>query len=283
MASHRKAFHLRFGCGFTLIELLVVVAVIGILASLLVPSLVRAKSVAKRGACLNNLKQIGAANLMYADEDRYGYFSPRVEGGDAYTSADLNWLFPLYVSDAELFRCPGTKNIIRTNSHWDPLARAQVRTDLTFRAPNRGRFVGASYLFYSFMGKGSVRYTEHPYYAERKRVYGYKKKTIGNIATHRHHNRTFDLQGTTAGPAATWLFLDNNSCLVVEHDRPEAAMEPLHAGFFDDFPSTEDNHGDLGGNVAFADGHAEWIRASEYVYAYEVSEDEGRYRVAHIP
>ena len=106
--------------GFTLIELLVVISIIALLMGILMPALHRVRELGKRAVCLNNVKQMAMAWVMYADEN-----DDRIVSANTHSNSDAGWiqwepqfteetmreyimkgkLYP-YCSNEKLYKCP---------------------------------------------------------------------------------------------------------------------------------------------------------------------------------
>ncbi|AHF91745.1 prepilin-type N-terminal cleavage/methylation domain-containing protein [Opitutaceae bacterium TAV1] len=74
--------------GFTLVELLTVIAIIGILAAIIIPTVSKVRSTARAASCRSNLRQLGVAGLLYVEENRGRLFPYRGDDQDK----GYNWL-----------------------------------------------------------------------------------------------------------------------------------------------------------------------------------------------
>ncbi|HEX8234646.1 MAG TPA: prepilin-type N-terminal cleavage/methylation domain-containing protein [Abditibacteriaceae bacterium] len=90
----------RLRYGFTLIEVLIVVCVIAILCAILLPVMSRVRDTAKTTVCASNLRQIGIALEMYANDNKY---YPPAPAPDNCSWADK---MVQYVKSNEVFECP---------------------------------------------------------------------------------------------------------------------------------------------------------------------------------
>jgi prepilin-type N-terminal cleavage/methylation domain-containing protein len=117
---------------FTLIELLVVIAIIGVLASMILPSLAAAKEKGRSAKCVNNMKQLGTGAIMYADDNRDYLFyngtkenasfpndgqwtkNPRTGVMLDPTDDNAYWGIGYFNSigrNKQIFRCPSSKHV----------------------------------------------------------------------------------------------------------------------------------------------------------------------------
>ncbi len=101
--------------GFTLIELLVVIAIIAILAAILFPVFAQAREKARQASCLSNLKQIGTAAMMYAQDyderlasANFANSPAGLWGTPLWNAYGWGYMWPLwqpYIKNGQVYNC----------------------------------------------------------------------------------------------------------------------------------------------------------------------------------
>jgi prepilin-type N-terminal cleavage/methylation domain-containing protein/prepilin-type processing-associated H-X9-DG protein len=232
---------------FTLVELLVVIAVIGVLASLLLPAVARAVGSGRQIFCQNNLRQLGIAWIVYAGDhdDRLAYnlgatdINAMLLRGEHYNWANsvLNWevdssntnellntqasLGPYVAANAAVFRCPSDNVVSRVqkNAGWTHRSRTY---SMNAMVGNAGEF------------------------------------TLGGTNVNNPDYQQYMTSSEIKAPSSIFAFIE-------EHPHSINDGYFLNKGYSTEWYDLPASYHNGGANLAFSDGHAElrrWLRDS---------------------
>ena len=232
---------------FTLIELLVVIAIIAILAAILFPVFAQAREKARQTSCLSNMKQVGLGMLMYVQDYDENYpradywlptgtispINPRATGGFALRINHYKWqawVIP-YIKNSQVFQCPSRT---RDKAAWD--VNGEYKGDgYAMNLAISGRpFIGGENP--SFIG-GTLAGIQAP------------ADTMVFMELPNQVGFSYITSSSTVYPAA---LRESWAAYLMPTGVPQKSTAPHSDGF----------------TLAYADGHAKWVRPEQTWKSY---------------
>jgi prepilin-type N-terminal cleavage/methylation domain-containing protein/prepilin-type processing-associated H-X9-DG protein len=284
----------KYTSGFTLVELLVVIGIIAILIAILLPALQRARESARQVQCMSNVRQVAYAFFMYTGENGGWFPSPAVFGGPGPTLLGYGDLstgpYPGYPAD--WIGWPEDWIVWRGKKSTDPIAGAigkylgnpssgQILMCPSDDSGYRQTFSAAegpyaySYVMNSYLSFGTNSNPHVPatvitpknnlrFPKDAAWKISQVKRSSDKIIVYEADERCIrDGRGQLESPPIGMVAANIITLLSIRHDRQRIQPDPVPTAagpikLIEDQPNK-----DRKGNVAFVDGHAEYITRLE--------------------
>jgi prepilin-type N-terminal cleavage/methylation domain-containing protein/prepilin-type processing-associated H-X9-DG protein len=258
--------------GFTLVELLIVIGIIAVLAGLMLTVRSRASDSAAKAMCLSNLRQIGAAMLMYAqnNDQAFPFGSPldNTPAGDVPEDW-IHWQVPVDQQQQKIDSSAIAKYVGARGSNYQSLMRCPSDDPDNHKAGSYRYSYVMNYLMTSNRGKaynlGSTpRVTAITRPAEKILLVEENERTINDGYW------VPGFYGDNAGARSNWTV--DWDYLSVRHDTRKAEFSTPTPGRLPEQSRR--------GNVFFVDGHADYV-ARKFAHSPQnvVPRNEGSGRV----